>query len=98
MNAMESHWWLVNIGSGNGGVTYGTKPLPEPMLTKILDDILPNCIPWLELVIPPEELEALQTPAQVFVESDRTQVAAWREENKLVILGWSFFFHNLIFI
>ena len=34
------HWWLpmtteiwVNIGSGNGLVPDGTKPLPEPMLT-----------------------------------------------------------------
>ena len=28
-------WWLVNIGSGNGLVPSGNKPLPEPMLTKI---------------------------------------------------------------
>ena len=26
-------WKFVNIGSGNGFVPYGTKPLPEPMLT-----------------------------------------------------------------
>ena len=30
-----SHWSLVNIGSGNGLVLSGNKPLPEPMLTKI---------------------------------------------------------------
>ena len=29
------HWWLVNIGSGNGLVPSGNKPLPEPMLTQI---------------------------------------------------------------
>ena len=29
------HWWSVNIGSGNGLVTSGNKPLPEPMLTQI---------------------------------------------------------------
>ena len=29
------HWLLVNIGSGNGWVPSGNKPLPEPMLTKI---------------------------------------------------------------
>ena len=34
MNATRPHWWLVNIGSGNGLVPIGTKPLPEPMLTK----------------------------------------------------------------
>ena len=27
--------WQVNIGSGNGLVPSGTKPLPEPMLTQI---------------------------------------------------------------
>ena len=29
------HWWSVNIGSGNGLVTSGNKPLLEPMLTQI---------------------------------------------------------------
>ena len=29
------HWWEVNIGSGNGLVPSGSKPLPEPMLTQI---------------------------------------------------------------
>ena len=29
------HWWSVNIGSGNGLVPSGNKPLPEPMLTQI---------------------------------------------------------------
>ena len=29
------HWWLVNIGSGNGLVPLGIKPLPELMLTQI---------------------------------------------------------------
>ena len=29
------HWWQVNIGSGNGLVPSGNKPLPEPMLTQI---------------------------------------------------------------
>ena len=31
--AITPHWWLVNIGSGNGLVPSGTKPLLEPMLT-----------------------------------------------------------------
>ena len=35
IKASESHWWLVNIGSGNGLVPSGNKPLPEPMLTPI---------------------------------------------------------------
>ena len=29
------HWWSVNIGSGNGLVPSGNKPLPKPMLTQI---------------------------------------------------------------
>ena len=35
MNAMGPHRWQVNIGSGNGLVPSGNKPLPEPMLTKL---------------------------------------------------------------
>ena len=35
MNAREHFWWQVNIGSGNGLVPSGNKPLPEPMLTQI---------------------------------------------------------------
>ena len=30
----RNHWWQVNIGSGNGLVPSGNKPLPEPMLTQ----------------------------------------------------------------
>ena len=37
VNATKPHWWPVNIGSGNGLVPSGTKPLPEPMLTKTYD-------------------------------------------------------------
>ena len=35
VNAKTPHWSPVNIGSGNGLVPSGNKPLPEPMLTKI---------------------------------------------------------------
>ena len=35
VKAKTPHWSLVNIGSGNGLVPSGNKPLPEPMLTKI---------------------------------------------------------------
>ena len=35
MNVTGPHWWSVNIGSGNGLVPSGTKPLPEPVLTQI---------------------------------------------------------------
>ena len=34
-NATELLWWWVTIGSGNDLVPYGTKPLPESMLTQI---------------------------------------------------------------
>ena len=34
MNAKGPHRWQVNIGSGNGLVLSGNKPLPEPMLTQ----------------------------------------------------------------
>ena len=32
--AKKTHWWLVNIGSGNDLVPSGKKLLPEPMLTQ----------------------------------------------------------------
>ena len=35
MNATWSCWWQDNIGSGNGLVLSGNKPLPDPMFTKI---------------------------------------------------------------
>ena len=35
MNVSGHYWWWVNIGSGNGLVTSGTKPLPGPVLTYI---------------------------------------------------------------
>ena len=36
-NAAEQLWWQVNIGSGNGLVLSGNKPLPEPMLSQIYE-------------------------------------------------------------
>ena len=33
VNATTPHWSLVNIGSGNGLVPSGNKPLPEPIMT-----------------------------------------------------------------
>ena len=35
LNVTGLHWWSVNIGSSNGLVPSGNKPLPEPMLTHI---------------------------------------------------------------
>ena len=35
MNVIGLHWCSVNIGSGNGLVPSGNKPLPELMLTQI---------------------------------------------------------------
>ena len=35
MNGTRPYWWKVNIGSGNGLVPSGNKPLLEPMLTQI---------------------------------------------------------------
>ena len=35
MNVTGLHWWSVIIGSGNGLVPSGNKPLPEPVLTQI---------------------------------------------------------------
>ena len=35
VNAKKPHQWEVNIGSGNGLVPSGNKPLPEPILTQI---------------------------------------------------------------
>ena len=33
VKATTPHWSLANIGTGNGLVPLGTKPLPEPVLT-----------------------------------------------------------------
>ena len=38
--SFRSKWWEVNIGSDNGLVSDGTKPLPKLMLTKITDTLL----------------------------------------------------------
>ena len=35
VNATEHFWWWFNIGSGDGLVPSGKKPLPEPMLIQI---------------------------------------------------------------
>ena len=37
MNATWYYWRLVNIGSGDGLMPSGNKPLPEPMLTLFID-------------------------------------------------------------
>ena len=39
VNATKLPRWLINIGSGNCLVLPGTKPLPEPRLTKLCDVI-----------------------------------------------------------
>ena len=33
VKATRPFWWLINIGSGNGLMPSGNKPLPEPMLS-----------------------------------------------------------------
>ena len=51
MNATTPNWSLVNIGSGNGLVPSGNKPLPEPMLTQILVAMVslgPNELKWIQ--------------------------------------------------
>ena len=39
MNARRSRWREINIGSGNGLVSWGTKPLPKPVLVMTSDAI-----------------------------------------------------------
>ena len=36
LNTTEPYWWQVNIGSGNGLVPSGNKPLPAPMLSQTM--------------------------------------------------------------
>ena len=36
VNATGPYSWCVNISSGNGSVTSGNKPLPNPILTEVL--------------------------------------------------------------
>ena len=42
MNVIGPNWWYVNIGSGNGLVPDGTKPLPEPILDYYLNQCWPR--------------------------------------------------------
>ena len=42
VNATEHIWWYGNVGSGNGLLLSGNKPLPEPILTQIYVTILRN--------------------------------------------------------
>ena len=51
MNSTGPYWSLVTIGSGNGLVPSGTRPLPEPMLTQIYvavslshNELRPQCV------------------------------------------------------
>ena len=44
LNAKGPHWWLVNIGSGNGLVPSVNKALPEPMLTQKYIVTMPQII------------------------------------------------------
>ena len=46
MNVPGPHWWLFDIGSGNGLVLSGNKPLTEPILTKIPDTEHCNISMW----------------------------------------------------
>ena len=45
-NTAGLHWWEVNTDSGNGLVPLGSKPLPESVLTKILDVTRGSSTPW----------------------------------------------------
>ena len=49
MSVVRPSWWLVNIGSGNGLVPSGNKPLPEPMLTQI-DVVIQAPMSWDSLL------------------------------------------------
>ena len=47
VNATTPHWSLVNIGSGNGLVPSGKKPLTEPMMTCCHKASLDVWLPWV---------------------------------------------------
>ena len=54
MNATTLHWSLVDIGSGNGLVPSGNKPLPEPMLSyrrRVLIFSIQNYMKYLYSII-----------------------------------------------
>ena len=48
VNVTGPPWWLVNIGSDNGLVPSGIKPLFEPMLTKSYDKFYMTCTSFSE--------------------------------------------------
>ena len=44
VSATGPYWWAVSIGSGNGLVPSGNKPLPDPMLTQTYFATRPQCV------------------------------------------------------
>ena len=56
MNTTGPYWWLVNIGSGNGLVSSGNKPIPEPVLTKISNAISRHYVPMRVMIISAQDV------------------------------------------
>ena len=54
-------WYSINIGSGNGLVPSGNKPLPEPMLTQIFIAICITRPQWVN-----DQVEVLYLPSFLF--------------------------------
>ena len=80
--------WSLNIGSGNGLVPLGTKPLPGPMLTMLTDTLL--FVGNNELMI---HSQAPQKPSHSL---SKPAVRNLHVSNKLHILKISNFFTKVI--
>ena len=83
MNATTPHWSLVNIGSGNGLVPSGNKPLPEPMLTQICRHMASLCHNVLRVTISPlnsQEISLMFYNAVIAISTTEHLNAAARQQ------------------
>ena len=83
MNATTPHWSLVNIGSGNGLVPSGNKPLPEPMLTQICHHMASLCHNVLRVTISPlnsQEISLMFYNAVIAISTTEHLNAAARQQ------------------
>ena len=74
MPQKKTHWWLVNIGSGNGLGPSGSKPLPAPMLTEI------NFVIWRH--------EGVMIELNANPITSNTNVGLWVRSESSVLILW----------
>ena len=75
MNVARPYWWEVNIGSDNGLVPSGNKPLPESMLTQIY---VANSVTRPQRVNLSLVYDVLKVIPKVYVLLKQKHIATWQ--------------------